>query len=616
MGGIRGKGIATLLRANRLDDLSVMVREVIQNSWDARLSDDVTVEVDFNTWEFSKSQMTSLRKIAASSVPPFRSLQAFQKVMDQPKCRVLAVRDLHCQGLDGPTLGDEAIEGEKNRYISFLLNVGDSTHSEGDGGTFGYGRSITYRISECMLIYVYTRTLNQDGKPESRFVGSMLSDSFSEGGHHYTGRHWWGVVQSDSNSCRPITGPEADQLAASLGARPYAADERGTTVLIIEPIYDDPSAMMNFISDAILWNMWPKMIESESGGVPMKFTLGLDGKAVKLKDPWKTFPISQFCSAMYDIRDARAGRRQVGHVDQVGSVVHQIEALSPRIDIGLLGLRKFPRSSMTKEWSAISDEGGETYSACPIDGYPHHVAVMRMPELVVDYFKYRESPDDRLCWIGVFRANDSTDAFFKAAEPPTHDSWNRLNVPRGRASTAVSVGLERIKSLSNTFSEDLAPRPQPAIAGARSLARALSVAFQTLVDDVAVPFGSGGSGGGAAGGKKVELVVGSPRVFVSADGTTSIMVKVSMASQRAVANKIQLSLRARFMEGDDPCKELDPEVVRIVKVENARSRLLWVASKPTTEIEQELIAPDLPLSVTLECHKPCVVAVEAKGTRV
>jgi hypothetical protein len=614
MGGIRGRGIATLLRANRLDDLSVMVREVVQNSWDARLSDTETVKVDFSCWSLNDRQHTTLNDLIGD-LPRSTAFSDVASSKERPDLRILAVRDSNCHGLDGPTLGDEAITGAKNRYISFVLNVGETDHSEGDGGAFGYGRSITYRISRCMLVFVYTRTLGESGKPESRFIGSMLSDHFQIGKTSYTGRHWWGRVLPDNKGCHPIVGAEADSLAASLGAKVYEKGERGTTVLIVDPIIDDEMAMMKFISDAILWNMWPKMVENDQGIAPMTFSVHCHGKSVKIRDPKVTFPISQFCNSLQDLRDGRNGKRALDVVDKVGTIVRKIEARNPVIDIGLLALRRYPKPAAISEWSEISDGVGDAYSACPLLGHPHHVAVMRSPELVVDYFSYRESPDDRLCWSGVFRAHDETDAYFKAAEPPTHDSWNKLNVPRGRASTAVSVGLDRIRVFCNDFSDDLAPKATPAVAGAKSLARALSVAFANLVDGEIAGngHGSGGSGGTGAGLKKVDLVVGAPRLAASSGGKRKLEVKIHLAKQKSVVNKVGLMVRAGVIEGDEPTPVQDGEFVNIKSVTNQRSRPLWSSQHGETEIRIEVVASEFPIALVLECADMYAVSIEAKG---
>jgi hypothetical protein len=201
------------------------------------------------------------------------------------------VRDLNCHGLEGATLPNDRVEGAKNRYISFLLNFGDSKHSAGDGGSYGFGRSITYRMSRSRFVIVYTRARNLSGELESRLIGSLLTGDFD--GH--TGRHWWGSAKRET--CQPLVGKKADDIATLVGAPVYGQDESGTTVLILDPVIEDLPSLMSFIADSIVWNMWPKMIPRSDGSLPMVFEVFHEGTPMEIKDPTTVYPIADFCKA-------------------------------------------------------------------------------------------------------------------------------------------------------------------------------------------------------------------------------------------------------------------------------------------------------------------------------
>ena len=178
MGGPRGLALIGLLNAQKLDDVSILVRETTQNSWDARLSNSESVGLRFASWNLSEQMADDARNMFLEGLPSVKEVEPLRRSLNRPNPSVLMVRDLNCHGLDEATLRKENDPDGKNRYISFLLNFGDSRHSEGDGGSYGFGRSITYRLSRSRFIVVYTRAKNTSGNLESRLVGSLLTENF------------------------------------------------------------------------------------------------------------------------------------------------------------------------------------------------------------------------------------------------------------------------------------------------------------------------------------------------------------------------------------------------------------------------------------------------------
>lgn len=615
MGGIKGQGIATLLRTNRLDDLSVLVRETIQNSWDARLSENKTVEVLFSGWTANSEQLSTIKRIIDLDGVP-QELRAVRSSLKKTKLPVVLIRDKNCQGLGGPVRGDlvNASKGTKNRYASFLLNVGGAEHSAGDGGAFGYGRSIAYRVSKPLLIFVYTRTEHELKKAESRFVASMLSDHFENGGVTYTGRHWWGEVHS--NWCSPIIGDGADELADKIGIGRYETGERGTSILIIDPSFgDDLADSMRFIADIIPWNVWPKMIQNSNGHQPMKFDVNLNGKPIQICDPEKTYPLKEFCSAYRDVQLAE-DRTRIGRRDAIGSIVHLVEVKQPKLEVGLVGLRRFVKPATERGWATLG-EAEEELSANPLGETPRHVALMRTPELIVDYLRQKISPDDKLGWVGVFRANDEVDQYFKDAEPPTHDAWNKLSVEKGIGRTVVSVTFDRLKEFTGQFSDQMAPPVPPASAGVRALAQALSEGFMSAVE--VGPNQGGGTGGGNGGGtgksKKVNIALGNPVIKSAPDGSRIIRLGLTLPNMASASGSIDVKVIGGIAEGDSNVPVEDASVVSILKLEsNKNGRTLLNGGKSLTSFEVSVKRSDFPLTVSLRSVGDMTVVVDASAS--
>ena len=60
-GGLAAEGFYKLLGRPRLDPLTVLVRETAQNSWDARLENDMPVEFSIQGWVLNEAERQALR---------------------------------------------------------------------------------------------------------------------------------------------------------------------------------------------------------------------------------------------------------------------------------------------------------------------------------------------------------------------------------------------------------------------------------------------------------------------------------------------------------------------------------------------------------------------------
>jgi len=105
--------------------------------------------------------------------------------------------------------------------------------------------------------------------------------------------------------------------------------------------------------------------------------------------------------------------------------------------------------------------------AAAIIGPSHHVALLRTPELIVDYLEGPMPPEGGVEWAGVFRARDGQDHNFAAAEPPTHDSWSPELLPKSPGRTIVNVALREIKArLEDRWAQRKRPNQAEAVSTA------------------------------------------------------------------------------------------------------------------------------------------------------
>lgn len=431
-GAIASEGIRNQLGRPPVDPLTVFVRETAQNSWDARLPHTET------------TYRLELTTVAATHRPNWERLltppAAVQdhlgvgRAVRMPNLRLLSVVDRATKGLGGPTRADEIADGRRD-WISFVLNVGEKRDTAQGGGTYGYGKAVLYRLSRVGTILVYTRTVNPAGVLESRLIGIALGSSFDNRGRvdtegrPFTGRHWWGDVRDDH--VEPLLGREADDIARELGLSAFDTDESGTTLVVIDPDlddFDDVDSAAEHLAETISWQLWPIMLP-ERGANRLVPGVTAGGRSFPVPDPARLYPLRMFVSAY---------RRLTTDTATV------LESGNPRKRLGRFALERAVVVPMSP--GSVSLASG--YAG--VDGDPHHVCLMRSPELVVRYHEGPTASSINSVYAGVFRADDDLDDVYAASEPPTHDNWVYEQLT-GSARTFVRVTFTRLREQLSVF---------------------------------------------------------------------------------------------------------------------------------------------------------------------
>ena len=219
---------------------------------------------------------------------------------------LLYVADMGTAGLGGPTRADRA--GIDRDFVDFVRNIGQPPDKDLGGGSFGYGKAAFYIASRARTILIDTLCLCPDGAIERRFIGCGLGESFDLSGRPFTGRHWWGRMTEGVPE--PLTGSDADNAARCLGFPDRTTHEHlGTTVAIISPSVSaltdsGEDATMSFIADSLVWNFWPRMIDSPGGTQrSMSFRLLDQGVAHPIPDPRTHQRLRGFVEAMDRLRE-------------------------------------------------------------------------------------------------------------------------------------------------------------------------------------------------------------------------------------------------------------------------------------------------------------------------
>lgn len=420
-GASAAEGIRNQLGRPELDLLTVLVRESAQNSWDARLSGHtVDYRIDYQTVSAAHAPVWRDELLRDAPQTEYLPLRAS---LSAPTIDILTISDRGTSGLGGPTRADSAVTKDHD-FVSFVRNIGEPRDTALGGGTYGFGKSIFYLIAKSGAVLVHTRCRVDDGF-ETRLIGCALWQSYIKGAGanatRYTGRHWWG--NNAGKFVEPLTGLDAEMMAHRFGLRAFEQDETGTSIVVIDPELGDrdPPEATGYLADAILWNLWPKMLATAAGPPPMTFSVRHQGSEVAVADPRTTRPIDIFVEA-YD----NMCSQDKGHV---------LESFKPKRVLGRLGLEK--RLALPFEPTAAA--------ACMgIEKTVHHVCLMRTAELVVTYHQGPKPPAEYMSYAGVFRATEDMDATFAASEPPTHDAWAWQSL-EGHNKTFVKVAFTRLK---------------------------------------------------------------------------------------------------------------------------------------------------------------------------
>lgn len=430
-GDMDGAGAKRLLGVPHLSKTDVLVRETAQNSWDARGDSDL-IDFSIELRTLGPAAVTALRDVVFADGA---DVTGIADLLDNTSLRVIEIGDRGTAGLDGPVRNDLAFgEQESRNFANLIFNLGAPRDVELGGGTYGFGKTISYIVSSVATVVFWTRCRTEAGL-EDRLIVSAIGEAFDLDGYRYTGRHWWGEWSSDR--IQPIVGEHAADLARLIFGSTFDAEETGTSMLILDPQLDasTDAEMVEQLRSAILRNLWPKMVP-EPGRDRMTISLKHEGSAVELPDPSKDAMVAPFVDCLVAVRARQVDTEPPPTVWPVET--YEIRSQRPLRLLGHLALTRRPAGD------ADGSEGN--------DSRMHHVALMRTgAELVVKYEEHRALPDTDFRWAAVFKPTQHTDDSFAAAEPPAHDDWVVSGMEDKRKKRDVNVALREIRLRVNEF---------------------------------------------------------------------------------------------------------------------------------------------------------------------
>lgn len=443
----------------------LLVREAVQNSWDAR--DDARsgpVHFRIDGWTLTSDRLNDLRTLLpVDSLDGFRTSSASETkgvlhpriVLARSEVRVLVISDRNTVGLCGPDRsgrewkpvrhGQPLARGQQ-RFANFVRNQGRSSEhiGGGDGGSYGVGKTSNWEMSECGTVLIHSRTTDQRGEPVERFMGAIHGEDFYADGIAYTGRHFIGHESADG-IIDPLTGEAAARAAKMLPIPGYTfrgEPTDGTSIVIVAPrLFMDWPIEMARIRDAVRWNVWPKLIpgiRDEYADPDLSVSLGWDGNDVPIPNPLRDPEIAPYAAALADCVHGRTAPEEGRDHDAI--------CRSPKKTLGRLVFRTAGtaddnvfRTTLTAselEEAAASvpsdDAGVDTDTTVAFDTPWGQIALIRHNPLLLVGYEPIGGPDEAATEVGVFLSADDPEVedALTRAEPPAHETWSYRNVPK------------------------------------------------------------------------------------------------------------------------------------------------------------------------------------------
>ena len=139
-------------------------REIIQNSIDARDSDESPVEIEFSSFELDRdslpgfaeleAQIRRCKELWAHKEDYRKTFDNFFHVLGKEKIQCLRVSDYNTTGL----VGVDSIESDGNKFLALTKGTGvsEKTDSSHAGGSKGMGKNAAFLMSKIMTVFYST----------------------------------------------------------------------------------------------------------------------------------------------------------------------------------------------------------------------------------------------------------------------------------------------------------------------------------------------------------------------------------------------------------------------------------------------------------------------------
>ena len=186
---LSGSGVLRAFQNEKMPSLDLLIREAIQNSMDARRLDKNYVKEEINVDQFNIRELIKF-------FPQISELLYIKSRLGYNK--YISISDRNTIGLTGP-IRIQDIEGTNcGRFLSLTEGIAKPQENQGAGGSWGYGKTVYYRIGIGLVIF-YSR-IKEDNQYKDRLMACLVENEKDENSilnydkqyKSKTGVAWWG----------------------------------------------------------------------------------------------------------------------------------------------------------------------------------------------------------------------------------------------------------------------------------------------------------------------------------------------------------------------------------------------------------------------------------------
>jgi hypothetical protein len=446
-----GDDVAKYAMSNGDQDLKTFVREILQNSNDARLDNDDPARVTFRLETLEGDELE--RYLSALDIQTWADhanlakdtesgehlAEAIERIKDEQSLRVLTIEDQNTQGLLGAENADESNFTALVRDVLFSSKSGDTS-----GGSYGLGKAVLWLYSGLSMV-LFNSTLSEPSPRDDspRLIGRtrLPTHKSSDGDTVYQGHGWFGDVDN-ANGARPesIWGSDAEEIASDLQlSRP---DSPGTSIQVVD--FRVPTAEERLSEDeladeitkkAIEW-FWPAIY---LGNLEVSVETGSTTKHASIDEHPEYTPFTACLDARPDTSD---------ELSSTGDVVKEPLPLSVPAKTNESDSTDGELNLLVRRASS-----GETHQR-------NSVAFIRGAGMVVEYYDRDKVVVGNEDFHGVLlggrarpwgtgtdpsNEDDFVETFLTAAEPPQHDEWRRTESLANTYKRGFRTAVEGIK---------------------------------------------------------------------------------------------------------------------------------------------------------------------------
>lgn len=249
--GVEGKGVLRSLQNDSLPLVDLFIREAIQNSLDATMTESKATIVDVGIKSFDSKELAKHLEGLTNTL---------EKRYGGADTKALYVSDKNTYGLTG------SVRDKQGNIYNLIYTIQKNQEQAGAGGSWGLGKTSYFRLGNGIVLY-YSRIMLSDGSYEERLAGSLIEDSTKDDRllDNDRGIAWWGDKDKNSaddyDASYPLTEPkQIQQILDVFDIKPYKDSETGTIIIIpfieedkLLPKYDDENK-------AVRW--WESNLES------------------------------------------------------------------------------------------------------------------------------------------------------------------------------------------------------------------------------------------------------------------------------------------------------------------------------------------------------------------